>query len=187
MTRYFTLLFTFPKKPSIISRLIAWRLKTKFSHVCGVVGTGPIGLFDLYEASNGNVHDVDLENFLSKNKVIKTCRVAIEDKEELYKIIRYMKKQRGKDYSEWGALASTFPFLRAIGVGKDGDHEFICSEYMVRALEQANILDESDYKDGRGSTDYVDPRYFEKMLVNAGFSIYEGLHLPEYEGANEAI
>lgn len=187
MERYFTLLFTFPKRPRFTSRIISWILGTKYSHVCGVVGTGPIGLFDLYEASHGNVHDIDLENFLSKNKVIKTCRIKLEDKEDLYKIIRYMKKQRGKDYSEWGAIASTVGLFRAIGLGKDGDSEFICSEYMVRALEQAELFTEEDYKEGRGSSDYVDPKFFEKMLVDAGFSIYEGLHLPEFKGADEAI
>lgn len=177
--RYLTLLFTFPKDPAITSRIIRWRLGTDYSHVCGVVTTGPIGLFDVYQASSGDVNDIDLENFLKKNHVIKTCRIAFEDAETYYTLIRYLKKQRGKGYSEWGAIASTFPTLRKLGFGNDGDNEFICSEYMARGLEETGMLSEDDYKLGRGSADYVDPKFFEIMLNGAGFDIYKGLHLPE--------
>jgi len=178
-TRFLTLLFTYPKDPAITSKLITCRLGTKYSHVCGVVSTGPIGLFDVYEASHGNVHGLDLTEFLKKNKVIKTCRVVIENKDDYYAIIRYLKKQRGKSYSEWGALASTFKCLRNMGLGKDGDDQFICSEYMARAMEQFEDMDYSDY---RSSADYVDPKIFEKILEDHGHKIYDGLNVPEYEG-----
>lgn len=177
--RYFTLLFTTPKKFKLGSFLIRWRLKKPYSHVCGVVSTGPIGLFDLYQASHGDVNDIDLENFLKENIVLKSCRIGFEDKEDYYSLIRYLKKQRGKDYSEWGALASTFSLLRKLKIGKNGDSEFMCSEYMARALETTGIIDKSFYKIGRGSADYVDPEYFELMLKDAGFEIYNGIHLPE--------
>jgi hypothetical protein len=176
--RVLTLLFTYPKKAYLPSKIIKARLGTDYSHVCGVVFTGPIGLFDLYEASHGNVHDIDLGEFLKKNKVIKTCRLTV-DKEDLYKVIRYLKKQRGKDYSEWGAIASTVPFLRALGLGNNNDQSFMCSEYMARALEQ---IDAIDYSGIRCDADYVDPKSFERALQKMGLDFYEGLHLPEFTG-----
>lgn len=179
--RYLTLLFTTPKKTNIFSSIIKWRLGTKYSHVCGVVSTGPIGLFDLYQASNGDVNAIELENFLEKNKVIQTCRICFDDKNDYYTLIRFLKKQLGKSYSMMGAIASTFPSLRFLGFGKDGDSEFMCSEYMARGLEMTEILNIDDYKKGRGSADYVDPKFFETMLINAGFDIYMGLHFPEKE------
>lgn len=176
--RYLTLLFTYPKKFRPASLVIKSRLGTDYSHVCAVVSTGPIGLFDVYQASHGNVHGLDLCEFLKKNNVIKTCRIKA-DKEGYYKIIRYLKKQRGKDYNEWAAIASTVPILRAMGIGEDGDNAFICSEYTARALEQVDAFEYGKYRD---HVDYVDPKIFEKVLVDNGFRFYPGLHMPEYEG-----
>lgn len=176
--RYITLLFTYPKKFKIASWIIKSRLKTNYSHVCGVVTTGPIGLFDVYQASHGDVNNVDLCEFLKKNNVIKSCRIKI-DKEDYYKIIRYLKKQRGKDYSEAGAIASTYPFLRKLGIGKNGDNGFMCSEYIARGLEQ---VDKFDYSQYRKHIDYVDPKVFEMILERAGVKMYQKMHMPEYEG-----
>jgi hypothetical protein len=178
-TRFLTLLFTYPKHPKITSKIIKWRLKTKYSHVAGVVSTGPIGLYDVYQASGGNVHGLDLCEFLNKNKVIKTCRISFDDKEDYYALIRYLKRQRGKDYSIWAAIASTFPLMRKLGIGLDGDNKFICSEYMARALEETKDF---DYGEHRKNADYVDPEIFEQMLIDLDHTIYEGLHFPEYKG-----
>lgn len=177
--RFFTLLFTYPKDAPVTSKIIKARLNTDYSHVCGVVSTGPIGLFDVYEASHGNVHGVDLTEFLKKNKVIKTCRIKFSNREDYYSLIRYLKKQRGKDYSEWGAVASTFKCLRKLGIGDNGDDKFICSEYMARALEEAYGM---DYSYMRRDTDYIDPAFFEKILKQMKHQFYNGLHLPEYKG-----
>lgn len=176
--RFITLLFTYPKDFRPVSWVIKTRLKTDYSHVCAVVSTGPIGLFDVYQASHGSVHGLDLCEFLKKNNVIKSCRIRV-DKEDYYKIIRYLKKQRGKKYSEAAAVASTFPCLRALGIGRDGDDEFICSEYIVRALEQVDAFNYGEYRD---HADYVDPKVFEKVLEDNDFKIYPGLHMPEYKG-----
>lgn len=177
-TRVLSFLFTEKINFAPASDIIKWRLGTNYSHVCGVVSTGPIGLFDLYEASHGNVHDIDLVEFLKKNKVVKTCRIQM-DKESYYEVIRYLKKQRGKDYSEAAAIASTFKILRSLGIGKNGDGKFICSEYMARAYEQIGDI---DYSKNRKFADYIDPLLFEKELVSDGHIFHEGLHLPEFGG-----
>lgn len=175
--RFLTLLFTYPKEFKLPSWIIKKRLGTDYSHVCAVVSTGPIDLFDVYQASHGNVHGIDLTEFLKKNKVIKTCRIKV-DKEDYYKIIRYLKKQRGKDYNEWAALAATYPLLRKLGIGRDGDDAFICSEYTARALEQVDAFDYGPY---RKHVDYVDPKVFELLLEENDFKIYTGFHMPDYK------
>lgn len=133
----FELLYTTPKRWLPFSELIKWRYGTEYSHVCFSISTGPnIRTYDIIHAANGKVHDLDSTVFLAKNKVVDKQIITIED-ENYYRMIRWLKLQRGKSYSEAGALATGIPFLRHLGIGNDGDDSFICSEFAVRGLEIA--------------------------------------------------
>ena len=165
--RHFTLYFTTPKKFKLPSEIIKLRLGTNYSHVCIGVEIKKIGMTRIYQASHGDVNTVCLENFLKKNKVLKKCTIEMEE-DDYFRMIKYMERQTGKSYSEWGAIAATFKFLRKIGLGKDGDNQFICSELVYRALQEGGMDLNTP---NRTHADYIDPKVFEKALVDANIKI----------------
>lgn len=154
------ILFTTPVDFRIPSEIIKWRLNTEYSHVAIATYSKPFKEYDVYQASHGFVHSGQLPNFLIKNKIVKEYSFNVSSEENL-KVIGYLKSKTFHTYSELGAIASTFKYLRSLGIGQDGDEEFICSEYACRAIEQIRGL---NYQKYRVATDYVDPKIFEKIL-----------------------
>lgn len=154
-------MFTTPADFKLPSEIIKWRLGTEYSHVAIATYSKFFDAWEVYQASHGFVHSGQLPNFLKINKVVKQYRFSVTS-EENKKVISYLKSKTFLGYSEWGALASTVPCLRSVGMGNDGDAEFICSEYVCRAIEQIRGL---DYSKHRSSADYVDPKIFERILL----------------------
>jgi hypothetical protein len=166
--RGFLYLWTYPKKPSITSRLIRHRLGTPYSHVAVATYIKTVDDYRVYQASHGDVNSVLLKNFLKYNDVIFSCEFS-HPKELFVEKIKFLEQQTGKKYSVWGALASTFSWLRKKKVGDDGDESFICSEYAYRA-----------YVTGEAS-DYVEPELFMSILKKDERIIEKGLVAKEYE------
>ena len=152
----------FTDSGSIFSRIIKWRLKTDFSHVMAVVPLERMGIARVYQASHGSVNTIELRNFLMKSKVTKKISIKVEI-EKFKKLIYFLEMQTGKDYSEMGAIASTFKLLRDMGLASNGEEKFFCSEYIASALEYAGIFD------FKRALDYVDPKTFLKEIESRGF------------------
>lgn len=162
-------LFTYP---TIFFKPFAWiikkRLGTSFSHVCFVIDTGPrVQVLEVYQASKGRVWSITLERFLEENRIIKERTLQMNE-EQFFRMLRYLKNQLGKKYSSTGAIASTFSILRKIGLGRNGDESFICSELVVRAIEEGFGLDIDFSSYRRDSDDYVDPLVFERWMDDHG-------------------
>lgn len=157
----FIFLFTSPIKKMVFAETIKWRIKKDYSHVATLVYTGIDDLYDIHHAAHGMVHTVELNNFLIKNKIVEAFKVDCSEI-EFTKAISYMKKQGGKDYSQLAAIASTFPCMRDLGIGKDNDRKFICSEYSSRILA---VLKGFNFK---YPPDYITPDMFETMILKHG-------------------
>lgn len=156
-------IWTYPKKPSIFSKLIRWRIGADYSHVAIAVWIRTLGDFRIYQASRGDINTVLYSNFKKHNRIKKSCRVQIS-KDDWVKTIRYMEQQTGKKYSILGALAATVKFLRNKGIGDNDDKAFICSEYAYRTHAQ--------YKSGHdANADYIEPAQFEKILRQESYRI----------------
>jgi hypothetical protein len=153
---------TTKKKWKWNSELIKWRLGTTYSHACVILHDETLDLHDVYQASHGQVHSIDLEVFKEENDLVKVYHFDL-DPDQFRRAHTWLKKQRGRKYSVIGAIASTFSFLRKLGLGKDGDREFICSEYAFRFLEVA--FGTEIRAQGRKNDDYVDPLILEGVLA----------------------
>lgn len=153
-------IFTYPKSFKIAAWIIKMRLGTSYSHVAIKVRDSETSLNEIYQASHGMVHSIEEENFRNENHILKSFELY-GDRESMIRLLTFLKKQEGKSYSELGAIACTIKPLRMIGIGQDGDREFICSEYGARALEEfvGKKLNFFSLK-----TDYVDPEDFELFL-----------------------
>lgn len=172
MTREVIYLWTFPKYPTIASRSIRWRLGTPYSHVAIAVYIRRLDDYRVYQASNGDINTVLLENFLKHNHVIKSCTDSMNE-ESYTKTIRYMERQTGKKYGVMTALAATFEFARKMGIGNDDDTRFICSEYAFRTRQQYKELCPKHNVD----SDYVEPKMLEEIMLEDGLDIKDGLNL----------
>jgi hypothetical protein len=156
------IVFTYPTK---WFRPFAWiikmRLKTTYSHVAIIV-TDPLTEVDeVFQADSRGVGPEELSNFLTHAKIIKTKELELSDS-EFKKMMIFIRKNQGRGYSEAGAIAATIPLLRSIGIGMDGDHEFICSEFVVRSLQATG--GRLDFRSVRRPFDFVDPLLFERIL-----------------------
>ena len=167
-------LFTKPKawfKP--FSWLIKWRIGRPYSHVAVAVYLKAIGDYKVYQASNGDVNTVMLQNFVKYTDVVYSVSKKME-KTPWLNAVRYMEMQTGKKYNLLGALASTLGWARKLNIGNDGDKSFFCSEYAYQAFQIA-----SGNNDNLDS-DYIDPADFELLIIdNYDLELKNGLKLNE--------
>ena len=156
------IIFTYP---TYWFRPFAWiikkRLGTSYSHVAIVAEDPLTQVLEVHQSTAKNVGPMSLEFFRTKNRLIKQRTLELSET-EFKKMMTFIRKNQGKGYSEAAAIASTFPLLRSLMIGKDGDHEFICSEFVVRALQSAG--ERLDFGHLRRAVDYVDPLVFERIL-----------------------
>ena len=159
--RTFSIIWTYPKSFSLLSWVISKRIKRPYSHVAISMGE------KLYEATGGSVVDNPLSEKVKGYNVVQACNLSIPDSH--YAIMEaFLKEQVGDEYSYWGAFASTLRLPRMLGVGKDGDEEFICSELAIRALEEAEIIDRGQLEK---APDYITPKGVEELLIKRGHSM----------------
>lgn len=155
-------IFTYPTK---WFRPFAWiikaRLGTSYSHVAIVAEDPFTGVPEVHQSTAKNVGPMSLEYFRTKNKLIKQRELELNEV-EFKKMMTFIRKNQGKGYSEAAAIAATIPILRSLMIGKDGDHEFICSEFVVRCLQSTE--GRMDFGHLRRAVDYVDPLVFEGIL-----------------------
>jgi hypothetical protein len=156
-------LWTYPKKPSIFSKIIKWRIKADYSHVCIATYIKTLEDFRIYQASHGDVNTVLYQNFKKHNHIVKSCRVQISI-DDWKKTVRYMEKQTGKKYSIIGAIASTFKFFRERKIGDNDDKAFICSEYAYRTHAQYKMCHNEN-------ADYIEPKQFENIMRKENYKI----------------
>lgn len=143
---------------SLKSELIKWRMKVLYSHACVILKDEALEMYDVYQASHGQVHEIGLDIFKEINDLVKVYH--LEMNEEQYKRgLIWLKKQRGKKYSFLGLIACTIPFMKKLGIGRDGDKEFICSEYALRYVEVSY-----DVEIRNKNEDYVTPAQLENIL-----------------------
>lgn len=161
-------LFTYPKFPQLASKLIRWRLKTDYSHVCIAIYVPPLKMYRVYQASHGSVHIVSLENFLKYNNVIKSVSTS-SIRHHYFNALKWIEQQTGKKYGIWTALASTFKIARRFKIGDNDDSKFICSELAygcyTRQKNKKELL----------NADYVDPKDFEKLIYDNGHNVQKGM------------
>lgn len=156
------IIFTYPTK---WFRPFAWiitlRLRTDYSHVA-IMATDPFsGIDEVHQATGLGVGPMELSFFLSHAKIIKTKELELSET-EFKNMMTFIRRNQGKGYSEASAIAATIPLLRSAGFGKDGDHEFICSEFVIRSLQAAG--GRLDFRSVRRPFDFVDPLLFERIL-----------------------
>lgn len=120
-----------PIKWKIGAELIKWYQGTTFSHVLIIDGDF------VYQASQGYVNCMHIDNFLKHNKLIHQYNIPdnIVDMD-------FVKSQLGKEYGFYqlavivilSTLKSVFSFIRFRYRG-NGDQKFICSEFVGKALK----------------------------------------------------
>lgn len=160
--RTIRIVLTYPNKFQLHSWITALRLGRPYSHAAIVMTDDETKTSGIVQASHGMVHEMYIETFSSTHHFVKTFTLYLRP-EQFVRGRTWMKKQLGKKYSFLGMISATVPLLRFLGLGKDGDKEFICSEFCFRFLEEALGID--IIPTGRGFDDYVDPEVLEGVLV----------------------
>ena len=158
-----SIIFTKSRNPlKLTSRLISWRIRRPYSHVAIVFFSPWLGLDLVIQASHGMVHCIPLEHMNRDNVVVKKFDLCLTQ-EQIARGIRWAVRMCGCGYSELGAIAATIPLFRALGVGLDGDDEFICSEFAARFMEETMG---QPLNHMRGDDDYIDPALLEDLIAD---------------------
>ncbi len=158
-----SMIFTKSRKMTNLgSKVIAWRIGRPYSHVAIVFYSPWLGLDLVIQASHGMVHVIPFQNMSRDNMVVKKFDLNFTQ-EQIARGVRWAVQMCGCGYSEAGAIAATFPILRSLGMGMDGDDEFICSEFSARFLEEA-IGQSLEHM--RGADDYIDPALLEDLIAD---------------------
>lgn len=153
---------TYPNEFQLHSWITAKRIGRPYSHAAIVMTEDDLNTTSVIQASHGMVHEIDVETFKQDYHFVKVFTIDLTP-EQFIKGRIWIKKQLGKKYSFWGMIASTVSIFRKLGIGKDGDKSFICSEFTFRFLEEALGVD--IIPTGRGFDDYVCPEVMEGVLV----------------------
>jgi len=122
-----------PIKKKIGAELIKSYQGTAFSHVLIIDG-------DLvYQASHGLVNCTYIENFLAENTIINKYEVD----DSLIDML-FVKQQLGKKYSYKQIINIATKFLFGVKFfSKNGNSQFICSEFVGKALRLDWVNDET--------------------------------------------
>lgn len=114
-----------PKKWKIGAEIIKLYQKTDFSHILIIKD-------DLvFQASNGLVNCMYIDEFLLHNKITSVFEVSSESID-----FEFVKKQLGKEYGTIQLINIATRILFDIRIfKKDDDQKFICSEFVGKALK----------------------------------------------------
>lgn len=136
-----------PKKtwyPLIISYLIMWLGKTKFSHMAlgykSMTGTSKI----IDARWLVGVNDMVAERFFKKYDVINFVTLELHCSQ--YQFMEWVEEQEGKDYPFYQLLALT---PKVLGLAKSNSHGrgyngMICNEVILSALERFGDVEIGD-------------------------------------------
>jgi|GEM_PF-2005755 len=161
------IVFSAPKAQNIVSRFIKFHMGTRFCHVCVKIDSSYYERTMIYEASKGNVHCSNFNNWSKTNRVIDSFRLIVTE-ERKKKIIQWAMDHLGNPYSKralfgmW--LEDTFGIKNNIGVNKE--KKFICSEFTIVCLDDEidNICLELKLQE-LDRVDHVDPKEVYELLV----------------------
>lgn len=126
-----------PNRWKIGAELIKFYQKTKFSHILIIKD-------DLvFQASQGYVNCMHIDIFNANNKIIH--RYEVDDGHIDFD---FVKKQLGKKYSKIQIFNIATRFLLGIRIFKNNkDQQFICSEYVGKALKLDWVNDNTSPKE----------------------------------------
>lgn len=125
-----------PKKWKLGSFLIRYYQGwTEFSHVLILDDREEL----VYQASQGLVNVMYIDNFLEDNKIVHMYPVLNREDVDMV----YIKKQLGKKYGFDQILSIALQFILGIRLRDNGDQRLICSEFVGRALKLPNITDKT--------------------------------------------
>lgn len=122
-----------PIKFKIGAELIKFYQKTDFSHVL-IIDEDLV-----YQASHGLVNCTYIDNFLAENKIINMYEID----DSLVDML-FVKQQLGKKYSYKQIINIATKFLFGVKIFRKNDNsQFICSEYVGKALRLDWVNDET--------------------------------------------
>lgn len=125
--------FSKPKKLKLGSLLIrAWMGFTPFSHAYIKFWSNKYQLWMVYEASHGDIHFEEWENWLTKNKPIKEFDV-LKTPEEETAIVKWCIQQCQKPYSFKALLLIPFGYVSE-DIDGDGQSDFVCHKFAAKAI-----------------------------------------------------
>lgn len=123
----------------VISAVIAFSEKRKYSHAYFRY-TCPISEIEMVsQASKGFVNEITYANFLLENVVIEEIDLKLSA-EETTKILKWCKSKQGNKYAgdQIFSISSLKIFNKSLNVN-NGDIKMICSEYVIRGIQQVKI------------------------------------------------
>mgnify|MGYP000644984026 CR=1 FL=1 len=126
-----------PSKFKLGAWLIRIYQKTTFSHVA-IISDNLV-----FQASHGMVNCTHIDVFNQNNTILDTFNVNPEILD-----MEYVYKQLGKPYSYFQVLRIALKFLTGIKISREnGDSQFICSEFVGKALKLDWVNDSTTPKE----------------------------------------
>ena len=152
--------FSRAKSPwAIGSKVIQEAEKRNFSHAFIKYEDPVTGLIMISQASHGMVHDCYIDEFLKSNIIVEEYEIDCTDTEWLDFYI-FNRKHQGVKYSMTQLLGLSIVKLFRIKLWfKNGDAEFICSEWAARICKIVN-------KPMPNELDAITPSNLREILIN---------------------
>jgi hypothetical protein len=134
------ILFTYPKHPTIIGKLIAVAMGTKFDHVCIQIDNMAFGRNMVFQAAETSVQLIPLDTLLLNHKIIAKHEILL-DNLQYGQMIKFLFAALGQFYSFFGLLGMGLKLLfHGRNPFSDGHKTMFCSEYVLGALQHAGML-----------------------------------------------
>ncbi len=90
--------FSYPKKFKIGAKFISWFLNKPYSHVLVYWYSKNLDRTLVYQASHGQVHFIEMDNFLKDNNIVKEFKLEVSE-ENFNKLIRKCVDLAGQPYA----------------------------------------------------------------------------------------
>lgn len=146
-------LLSTPKKFNPVSWLIKKFLGTSYSHASISFYDDCIDRQLVYEASHGEVHQIEFMNWQETNEIIYSFPLNKTD-EEFNDLYRFCVDNCNKPYGSFTLLGILIKEKLGFGkIGEDGNKKFICSELVAKALKLSD-------------NDYTTPKDLENLIRN---------------------
>jgi hypothetical protein len=149
------------KKSAIVGRLIRWAQGTPFSHTYIRFYSSKFDRWLVYQASKTAVNFMEYVHFLENNEVVQEFNIPISD-EQKTELITFAIDTVGRPYSMKALIGLG---LKELGINincliNSGDASYICSELVVRSLQDIEIATNFS------NPDSVTPRELFEYLNN---------------------
>lgn len=129
--------FSYPKKFKIGAKLISLFINRPYSHVLIHWYSKSLDRTLVYQASHGQVHFIEMQNFLKDNDIVKSYKVNLLD-DQYNELIRRCVDLAGQPYATMELLKlSIHEILAKVNIKCDFNDTkgYICSELMADILE----------------------------------------------------